>query len=179
MTVRTSLPSGVPEKSNCSVPVTVCSPMVPVSSRTRVFAATTAPGAAASAEAPAEALAALLSSGVLRPDSVPGPGGTFHYTGTLDRESMKTAKYSPEQSDRIMSRIRLKATSDKIEIWLAPNGLPTELKFTESEDAGLGGIPAGGDVHLTWNKPLTLTAPASSDVASLADVNGLFAKGQG
>jgi len=118
------------------------------------------------------ALAALLSSGVLVPDAAPQTGGAFHFTGTLDDPALKTAKFTGTQLQGITSDMNTRnIMAEKLEVWLAPNGLPTELKFSEtSSNTSYGEPPLSGDVHFTWGQPVTVPAPAASDVTSESEV---------
>ncbi|MEZ0112610.1 hypothetical protein ABH920_006633 [Catenulispora sp. EB89] len=129
--------------------------------------------AAASDDYLYNALAALLSSGVLVPDTAPQTGGTFHYTGTLDDPALKTAKFTNTQLQGITDDMTTRnIMAEKIEVWLAPSGLPTELKFSEtSSNTSYGDPPVSGDVHFTWGQPVTVSVPAASDVASQAEVD--------
>lgn len=128
--------------------------------------------AAASDDYLYNALATLLSSGVLVPDTAPQTGGTFHFTGTLDDAALKTAKFNDSQRQGITDDMNTRnIMAEKIEVWLAPNGLPTELKFSEtSSNTSYGAPPVSGDVHFTWGQPVTVSVPAASDVASEAEV---------
>ncbi|MEY9860692.1 hypothetical protein ABH935_006329 [Catenulispora sp. GAS73] len=119
------------------------------------------------------ALAALLSSGVLIPDPAAQTGGTFHYTGTLDDPALKTAKFTDAQRQGMTDDMNTRnVMTEKLDVWLAPNGLPTELKFSEtSSNSTYGDPPLSGDAHFTWGQPVTVPMPAASDVTSESEVS--------
>lgn len=128
--------------------------------------------AAASDDYLRNALAALLSSGILVPDAAPGPGGTFHYTGTLDDAKRQTAKFTDAQRQNIADDMTTRnVMAEKIDIWLAPDGLPTELTFSETATNAHADPPMSGDVHFTWAKPVSVTVPDASDVTTMQDVS--------
>ena len=124
----------------------------------------------------AKSLAALLSSGLLTADAEAGADGTFHYTATLDDTTLKTTKYDAEQQESIRDDFwTAHVGSEKIEVWLAPSGLPTEIRFIEvSSDATPSGPPDDGDTRFTWGRPVAVSAPPASDVADMTALNAAF-----
>lgn len=115
-----------------------------------------------------QALTVLLRSGLLKPDDT----GKTHYTGTVEPAALGKAAFD-EGHRAALTKVLADQhiASEQIEIRLGADGLPTEIKIVDHPDAQLvSGKESKADLHFTgWGKPVTITVPAASDVASFGD----------
>lgn len=111
---------------------------------------------------PVKALAALLASGLLKPD------GAGHYKGTVAASGLAGSTFDAAHRAALAAVMKENSvTSEEVEVWLGADGLPAEVKFA---DTATGGKKSQGDVRFrNWGKPVTVTVPAPADVIEYSD----------
>lgn len=101
---------------------------------------------------------------------------TTHYSGTLNADqflqnSAVTSQLSSAQADQLKSMLKAGGvTSEKIDVWVASNGLPVQLKSAvHSTSAGEADITM--DMS-DWGTPVQVSAPAADQVTDITSQMG-------
>lgn len=104
-----------------------------------------------------KALVAVFDAGLVKAD------GAGHYSGTVAASALAASKLDDAHRAAIADAMKgASVTSEKLEVWLGADGLPTEIKYTDEVDAGKK--PSHGEAHFgAWGKPVTVTVPAAAD----------------
>jgi hypothetical protein len=126
---------------------------------------------------PTSQLQPLLASGDVKKvgtETVDGVQAT-HYSGTVDPatafDSSQAAKnLTPAQISQLKSMLSSAGVSnEKIDVWVASDGLPVEETISMTTNAGAEKV----DLHLSdWGQPVSITAPPADQVADASSILG-------
>jgi hypothetical protein len=124
---------------------------------------------------PAQLLESLLASGDITDVGQQTINGvpTTHYTGTIDPATVyqgATAKQylTPAQIQQLEELADIGGSShEKIDAWIASNGLPVQVAITDTDSSGTSGTQ---DEFTKWGQPVDITAPPPSDVENLSSM---------
>jgi hypothetical protein len=126
---------------------------------------------------PAAQLQPLLASGDVKKvgtQTVDGVQAT-HYAGTVDPatafDSSQAAKnLTPAQISQLKSMLSTAGvTTEKIDVWVASDGLPVEETISMDTKAGAEKV----DLHMSgWGQPVSIAAPPADQVADFSSILG-------
>jgi hypothetical protein len=124
---------------------------------------------------PSQMLASMLASDNLADVGQQTINGvqTTHYSGTIDPatawESATAKQYlTPAQIQQLKDLdTAAGASSEKIDMWVAANGLPAQVAIVDTTAAGT----TSGQYEFTdWGQPVNITAPPASEVEDMSSM---------
>lgn len=128
-------------------------------------------------ENPTTQISALVASGDVTKvgtETVDGQQAT-HYSGTLTPGELagvaNGGHLSASQISNLKSLMQSSGiSSEKVDVWIAANGLPVEMKFAAKTSGGT----STGDMKLSdWGAPVSVGAPPASEVYNMtSSLNG-------